>query len=146
MSRNNSWDLTDITASADDFVSLDVALAKAPRRDDGSLPDNGFARLRQGSDLIDKGADVGLPYAGIAPDLGAYEYGLTSRVPFRPSRRIGRPCVPDHRIGTGIFDLSGRIVKTDAVAAASGFHITRRSGGGILQLPGMTSLMERALR
>jgi hypothetical protein len=27
-----------------------------------------------GSDLIDKGVDVGLPYTGSAPDLGAFEF------------------------------------------------------------------------
>ena len=27
-------------------------------------------------DLIDKGVDVGLPYMGNAPDLGAYEFGI----------------------------------------------------------------------
>jgi hypothetical protein len=30
--------------------------------------------LVAGSDLIDKGVDVGIPYNGAAPDLGAYEY------------------------------------------------------------------------
>jgi len=46
----------------------------APRQADGSLPDNGFARLVAGSDLIDAGVDVGLPYCSSAPDLGAFEY------------------------------------------------------------------------
>jgi pectate disaccharide-lyase len=74
---NNSWDITGVSASADDFISIDVALAKAPRQTDGSLPNNGFAKLKQGSDLIDKGVDVGLPFNGAAPDLGAYETGAT---------------------------------------------------------------------
>lgn len=30
-------------------------------------------RLAVGSDLIDKGANLGLPYSGAAPDLGAFE-------------------------------------------------------------------------
>lgn len=62
------------TATSSDFVSLEVALAGAPRQPDGSLPNNGFARLKAGSSLIDKGVDVGLPFHGKAPDLGAYEY------------------------------------------------------------------------
>ena len=37
------------------------------RQADGSLPNNGFARLVAGSDLIDKGVDVGLPFNGSAP-------------------------------------------------------------------------------
>jgi hypothetical protein len=50
-----------------------VDLAKASRLADGSLPINDFARLVTGSDLIDQGIDVGIPYLGLAPDLGAFE-------------------------------------------------------------------------
>jgi hypothetical protein len=70
----NSWNRPPgIKADSDDFVSLDAELAKAPRQPDGSLPENGFARLAPGSDLIDRGIDVGLPFKGAAPDLGAFE-------------------------------------------------------------------------
>ncbi|HYH05085.1 MAG TPA: family 16 glycoside hydrolase [Bacillota bacterium] len=69
---NNSWNLS-VTADASDFSSLAEELAKAPRQADGSLPNNGFARLVSGSDLINKGVNVGLPYLGSAPDLGAFE-------------------------------------------------------------------------
>jgi len=70
---SNSWQ-NGLTASAADFVSLDSSLAFAPRNDDYSLPTNGFARLAAGSDLIDAGINVGLPFNGSAPDLGAYEF------------------------------------------------------------------------
>ncbi len=70
---NNSWNLT-VTANISDFLSLAPALAAAPRQADGSLPANDFARLAAGSDLIDQGVDVGLPYFGTAPDLGAFEF------------------------------------------------------------------------
>jgi hypothetical protein len=33
--------------------------------------------LQSNSPVIDQGVDVGLPYSGEAPDLGAYEYGVT---------------------------------------------------------------------
>ncbi|MDP4179139.1 MAG: hypothetical protein Q8900_12475 [Bacillota bacterium] len=69
---NNTWNLG-ITASSADFVSIAVSDAKAPRNSDGSLPSNGFARLVSGSALINKGVNVGIPYLGTAPDLGAYE-------------------------------------------------------------------------
>jgi hypothetical protein len=71
---NNSWNLITVTADANDFITITETLAKAPREADGSLPDNGFARLVAGSDLIDAGVDVDLPYCGSAPDLGAFEY------------------------------------------------------------------------
>ena len=43
------------------------------RQADGSLPYLPFLRLVSNSKLIDKGIDVGLPYNGAAPDLGAFE-------------------------------------------------------------------------
>jgi 6,7-dimethyl-8-ribityllumazine synthase len=71
--QNNSWQLP-VTVTAADFISISETDAVAPRQADGSLPNNGFGRLVAGSDLIDKGVDVGLPYCVPAPDLGAYEY------------------------------------------------------------------------
>lgn len=70
--ESNSWQLP-VTASAADFDSIAEAMAAAPRNPDGSLP-TGFARLVSGSDLIDKGVNVGIPFSGSAPDLGAFEY------------------------------------------------------------------------
>ena len=68
----NSWTIT-VTANISDFLSLSVDLAKAARQADGSLPLNDFARLTTDSDLIDMGVDVGIPFLGLAPDLGAFE-------------------------------------------------------------------------
>jgi hypothetical protein len=46
------------------------------RQADGSLPVLPFLRLASMSKLVDKGANVGLPFAGNAPDLGCFETGL----------------------------------------------------------------------
>jgi hypothetical protein len=73
----NTWDLS-ITPAASDFVSVSDTGAMGPRQADGSLPNLDFMKLADGSRMIDKGTDVGLPYVGSAPDLGAYEYGATS--------------------------------------------------------------------
>jgi len=77
---SNSWQ-NGLSVNAADFASLDVALAQMPRNSDYSLPTNSFARLAAGSDLIDAGVDVGLPYYGSAPDLGAYEFVATATAP-----------------------------------------------------------------
>lgn len=85
---------------SDQFVSLAVADFMAPREADGSLPRNGFARLKEGSLFKDQGqpivqfepsrfmseeearqggldlitADfITIPYNDAAPDFGAYE-------------------------------------------------------------------------
>ena len=69
---NNSWNLS-VTVSSADYSDITETAAKASRQADGSLP-TGFARLVAGSDLLDQGVDVGIPYSGTAPDLGPYEY------------------------------------------------------------------------
>lgn len=74
---NNTWN--GIPVSAADFLSLDDTIARGPRNPDGSLPVSDFLRLASDSNLIDAGIDVGLPFNGDAPDLGAYE---TSPVAF----------------------------------------------------------------
>lgn len=71
---SNSWSLP-VMVSAADFMGVDVTGVDGPRNADGSVPDLPFLRLVKGSDLIDAGVDVGLPYVGKAPDLGAFEFG-----------------------------------------------------------------------
>lgn len=68
----NSWDLS-VTVTGDDFVSLNWKEMLNNRKNDGSLPDINFLKLKKGSDLINAGTNVGLPFLGTAPDLGAFE-------------------------------------------------------------------------
>jgi uncharacterized repeat protein (TIGR02059 family) len=74
---HNTWD-TGVTVTNDDYISIDTTGLTAVRQYDGSLPNNSaytnFLRLANGSDLIDRGINVGLPYVGSAPDLGWSEY------------------------------------------------------------------------
>lgn len=74
----NSWQ--GFTVSDPDFISLDTSLVLAPRKPDGSLPDITFMHLTRGSQLIDAGTDVGLPYKGTAPDLGCFESDYVSGI------------------------------------------------------------------
>jgi hypothetical protein len=70
--NNNNWDIP-ITVTNSDFLSVDSSCMDDERKADGSLPDCPFLHLAKGSKLIDAGVNVGLPYNGKAPDLGAYE-------------------------------------------------------------------------
>ncbi|HET6555701.1 MAG TPA: T9SS type A sorting domain-containing protein [Prolixibacteraceae bacterium] len=72
---------TAFSVSSSDFLSLDNTGVDGPRQSDGSLPNLNFLKLAPSSDLINKGTDVGLPYSGSAPDLGAYETGSTTSEP-----------------------------------------------------------------
>ncbi len=73
----NTWDLN-IAQTAADFASTTDTGATGPRQADGSMPAVNFLKLVAGSPLIDKGTNVGLPFVGAAPDLGAYEFGAVT--------------------------------------------------------------------
>ncbi len=72
----DSWMSPFAPPASGDFVSLDTTGARAPRNPDGSLPDITFMHLASGSQYIDAGSDVGLPFSGSAPDLGVFEFNL----------------------------------------------------------------------
>jgi hypothetical protein len=71
---NNSWQvITSPDANTNDVISIDTSFATAPRRDDGSLPEIPLLRPVPNGRLVDKGLNIGLPFSGPAPDLGAFE-------------------------------------------------------------------------
>ncbi|NVO19613.1 MAG: T9SS type A sorting domain-containing protein [Bacteroidetes bacterium] len=69
---------TAYTVNSSDFASTSSIGMDGMRQADGSLPVLNFMHLVSNSDLIDAGTNVGLPYNGTAPDLGAFEYSSTS--------------------------------------------------------------------
>lgn len=79
---HNTWNGGVIVTNAD-FESLSTPTLAGKRQADGSLPKLRAFRLKEGSDLIDAGIDVGLTTdtyghrvpQGSAPDIGATEYG-----------------------------------------------------------------------
>jgi hypothetical protein len=131
ISEFNTWDTaTGVTVTADDFVSLSESDAMAAREADGSLPNNGFAKLKSTSTAIDKGTDVGIPYLGTAPDLGAYEYNPLSEIkelaanekkfyvtqnypnPFNPSTTISFALSQSSYVTLKVYDIMGKEVST----------------------------------
>jgi hypothetical protein len=90
--KNNTWDLNIVPANKDFLSVTDASMTTTgkslagivgsilgPRQADGSPPNVNFLKLAAGSQMIDKGTDVGLPFTGSAPDLGAYEYGAVTQ-------------------------------------------------------------------
>jgi hypothetical protein len=70
---NDTWTLG-ITVDTTWFQTVAEDAALESRQADGGLPTR-FGKLVAGCKLIDKGTDIGLPFTGVAPDLGAYEFG-----------------------------------------------------------------------
>ena len=75
-----------------------TGLAVGPRLADGSLPLIDFLRLAPGSHLIDAGIDVGLPYNGLAPDVGWFETSAPA------------PVLPGDYNGNNIVDAADYVV------------------------------------
>ncbi|HKJ40987.1 MAG TPA: T9SS type A sorting domain-containing protein [Sunxiuqinia sp.] len=116
--KTNSWD-SDVIVSSADFASLDEKLLVEPRRADGSLPKTDFMRLTSYSDLIDKGTDIGFPFEGAAPDLGAFEYHIPTGIGSLKTKKRSFSMYPnpttdvlylniDHLNKVKILDLAGK--------------------------------------
>lgn len=101
--ENNTWNFN-LNLDESDFESLEDPsmtvtgedLSKipgilGPRNPDGSIPNVGFLKLKEGSRAIDKGEDVGAEFAGAAIDLGAYEFGLPSSSSVVSSSSVADP-------------------------------------------------------
>jgi hypothetical protein len=67
-----------LAVTAADFAGLDEADLVRPRQPNGDLPVVPFLRLAPGSAAIDRGVDLGRPFVGKAPDLGAFEFGAAT--------------------------------------------------------------------
>ena len=125
----NSW-MSPFVVDSTDFVSIDTAGVRGPRQADGSLPLVAFMHLAVGSDLIDAGTNVGLPFDGVAPDLGCFErpapVGVRERGeqassfrlgqnypnPFNPTTMIQFTIVERQFTLLTVYDLLGRELAT----------------------------------
>ena len=74
----NSWNGFTVTSA--DFLSLDTSLAKSPRTADSSIAPTDLFRLAPNSSLVNAGTDVGLPFIGSAPDIGAFESNVLNSI------------------------------------------------------------------
>ncbi len=84
----NSWSGS-VSVSDADFLSVSSLGMDGPRQADGSLPNLNFLKLASGSDLINAGTNVGLPFTGSAPDMGFFENGTTQPTNQTPSANAG---------------------------------------------------------
>jgi hypothetical protein len=104
-------------------LNIDPKLTKA-----GSRPDPYYVPMT-GSPLLNSGANVGLPYSGTAPDIGAFEVGLTSV----PPTTSPTPTAPVASATQLIFDasqalLNGKMTLQSDATAGKYFAIPVGSG------------------
>ena len=112
----NSWD-SGFSCSASDFTSLDYSPMLNDRQADGSLPEITLLHLSSTSALIDKGTNVGLPYLGSAPDLGAYEHN---------PNLTATPTVKMSDVSVSYSDTSKQIMIRGSVSSVEIYQITGR--------------------
>ncbi|QXD14458.1 right-handed parallel beta-helix repeat-containing protein [Rhodocaloribacter litoris] len=153
----NAWNAGLPAPQPSFFLSLDDTGADGPRGPDGSLPVLPFLRLAAGSPYIDAGVDVGRPYEGAAPDLGAFESPYATGTPVQVSNEVperlwlGAPypnpfvdrvhltfeAAPAEEYRLRIFDVLGRTVTTLVDGAvAPGRHTVTWAAGAHLP-PGL---------
>jgi hypothetical protein len=75
---SNSWNGFFVTWQ--DFLSIDTSLAIISRDENYQIPYTDFLRLKPTSQFVDAGIDVGIPYFGEAPDIGAFENGSITNI------------------------------------------------------------------
>jgi MYXO-CTERM domain-containing protein len=125
---NNSWDLG-ITPAASDFASISDTGCTGPREADGSMPSAcTFMHLTASSAMIDKGVDVGLPFVGKAPDLGAYEFGAVTTGAGGSSGSTGGSPGSGGSTGSGGSLGTGGSTRNDASPGTGG---STRSDGSV---------------
>lgn len=107
-----------VVVDANDFVSIDEAELVLPRKPDGSLPDISFLCLKTGSDLIDIGKDLGFPFNGSLPDLGAFETEVTTSAldltmmrPFFPNPVVDVMSFSETAETILIYNIHGHLTK-----------------------------------
>ena len=123
-------------ASESDFISVDTAGVRGPRKPDGNLPDLTFMHIAAGnSKLIDAGTNVeGIKYIGAATDLGCFEVGMSNDTvlaviekpiavstftlhqnypnPFNPATQITFSVAARSQVTLKVYDVLGKEVAT----------------------------------
>ena len=127
--QTNSW-MPPFSVTFGDFVSTDTTGVRGPRNPDGSLPHLPFLQLAQGSQFIDAGTNISMPFIGAAPDVGCFESDYPTAVsedlrnpveftleqnypnPFNPTTTIGFRISEFGFVSLKVFDVLGREAAT----------------------------------
>jgi len=106
--------------------------------------------LREGSPAIDAGVDVGIPYNGDFPDLGAFEYDESSAAksikklpnrfnlqqnypnPFNPSTNIHYDIAYPAKAELNIYNIQGQLIQTLVNSTQTGGNYTVKWDGSMV--------------
>jgi uncharacterized protein YjdB len=127
-----------------DFVSLDTTQLRLPRKADGSLPDVTFGHLVSTSDLINQGINVGLPYSGSAPDLGAFEYSTSDpNIKLITSIKVSAAGgLASITTDNGTLQLSATILPADATNKTVTWSITTGADKASISSTGLVTAID----
>ena len=141
---NNFFDVAGSPVTNSFFLSLDTTGLCGQRQADGSQPLTNFGKPAPGSPLIDAGINVGLPFYGNAPDVGAYEY-LTAGPGFKPVTRItitsesgASSIITDH----GTLQLRASVLPVDATNKTVTWSISNGSDKAAISSTGLVSAID----
>ncbi|MGB8491115.1 MAG: Ig-like domain-containing protein [Bacteroidales bacterium] len=127
-----------------DFQSNNMSQLTSARKADGSLPDIDFLKLVVGSDLIDAGINVGLPFIGKAPDMGAFE-SLFSDPNFEPVTNItvtGAGGAKAISTDNGTLQLSAEVLPSDATNKTITWSITSGADKARINSTGLVTAVD----
>ena len=117
---HNSFDSSPaIIVSNADFVSVSSKGVNGERQSDGSLPVSNYLKLASGSKFIDAGVNVGIPYGGNAPDLGAFEIqtsAITQAIPIYSSSVV-------ENATPSLLSMTYNMTLANVVPVASSFSV-----------------------
>ena len=138
---NNSWNGS-TSATKADFTSMDSTQLTKARLSDGSLPALTFLQLVSGSDLLNVGMNVGLPFSGTAPDLGAFESGLVTAPPSNTAPSANAGADKSITLPTNSASLTGS--GTDPDGTISSYQWTQQSGPSTATMTAATTTVMNA--
>jgi uncharacterized protein YjdB len=140
---------SEVTVTDADFVLTDsitgIAQLTAPRKADGSLPDITFLKLAPTSDLIDKGVNVGLPFFGNAPDLGAFEYGAPNSKPVTSITVSGTGGATTISTDNGTLQLIANVLPADATNKSVTWSISSGTDKAVISSTGLVTALDNGI-
>ncbi len=137
---HNSWDASpSVTVSDADFVSVDTTGVSGPRVN-GKLPVLRFLKLAAGSDLINAGTDVKLPYLGNAPDIGYNEASsAATSIPVNGITVTGASGATTISTDHGTLQLSAAILPANATNKTVTWTVQNGTGQATINTSGLVT-------